>query len=93
MGVIVPKENACIPRKDRGLIEANHRRIGIFVSKNDPGYIRVMGTIRDLIEKIGNLPALPAAQKAPWAAAPAVGVKVLALGTAPPGYFRGHVLI
>lgn len=52
-----------------------------------------MGTIGDLIKKIGNLPALPAAQKAPWAAAPAVGVKALALGTAPPGYFRGHVLI
>jgi hypothetical protein len=87
MGVLVPQENACIPGKDRGVIEANHRRIGIFVSRNDPSYTRVMNTIGELTKKIGKLVDTPAVQKTPNAAAPAMGVKALALGTTPPGYF------
>jgi hypothetical protein len=87
MGVLVPQENACIPGKDSGVIEANHRRIGIFVSRNDPSYTRVMNTIGQLAKKIGKLVDTPTVQEMPKPAAPATGVKALSLGTPPPGYF------
>jgi hypothetical protein len=87
MGVLVPRENACIPNRASGLIEANHRRIGIFISRKDPGYTRVMNTIGKLIEDIGKLTVSPAVQETPGAVAPAMGVKALALGITSPGPF------
>jgi len=46
-----------------------------------------MNTIGELTKKIGKLVDTPAVQETPKAAAPAMGVKALALGTTPPGYF------
>jgi hypothetical protein len=91
MGVLVPQDNACIPGKNRGVIEANHRRIGIFISRIDPSYTRVMNTIGDLINKIGKLGVPPAVQETRKPAAPSIGVSVLALGTTQAGYFSIRV--
>ena len=73
LGVLVPKEKAEIEGKDCGVIDANHRKIGIFTSKEDQNYKRVMSSIRDLIEKIGTPQVYPSV---PRVSAPATGLRV-----------------
>jgi hypothetical protein len=80
LGVLVPRENGEMQGKVVGVIDANHRRIGIFTSREDQNYKRVMSSIRDLIDKIITREILPPTLELPGATAHTMGLRVLALG-------------
>jgi hypothetical protein len=80
LGVLVPKENGEIKEKDCGVSEANHRKIGIFTSKEDQNYKRVMKSIQDLIKEI-ETPRISSSMPDPPRDTDAKpGLRVLALG-------------